>query len=133
PAADVIAQAAERHRAQRAERHLTRVGLARAGMLAEQEQQLARPRKLRRVAEAAGARIERLAKLRDRFRQRLRPRYSARPAGALQVLQLQREGVGGLDDFGALAVPDARDLLQDVHEPRPSPSRRRRKVGAAVK
>ena len=69
-AADVIAHAAERHRAQRVgdheQRRLRREPARLAPrVLAQQEQQLGRPRKLRRVAEAAAPAIERHLELLD--------------------------------------------------------------------
>ena len=57
-AADVVAHPAERHRAQRRQHHVARRVVAGARVLAQQEQQLARARKLRRVAKPAAAAIE---------------------------------------------------------------------------
>ncbi len=56
-AADVIAHAPERHRAQGVQRRVTRIGVAGARVLAQQEQQLARAGKLRRAAEPAVPRV----------------------------------------------------------------------------
>ena len=80
-AADVIAHAAERHRAQRVGRHQQRrlrpSPASRATcVLAEEEQQLGRTRKFRRVAEAAVAPIERALELLDRDVERVGPRRS---------------------------------------------------------
>jgi hypothetical protein len=47
--------------------------VAGARVFAKQEQQLGRPRKLRRIAEAAIAAVERRLELLDRFSERLRP------------------------------------------------------------
>ena len=57
-AAEVVAHAAERHGAERRQDHVARSALAGARVLAQQEEQLARTRELRRVAEAAAARVE---------------------------------------------------------------------------
>ncbi len=62
-AADMIAHPAERHRAQRVRRHaqrrLAEVAPGRAArVLAQEKQQLRRPRKLRRIAESAVALVE---------------------------------------------------------------------------
>ena len=137
PAADVIAHAAERHRPQGAQRHLTRdivsTAPGRAGVLAEEKQQLARARKLRRVAEAAMARIEGFAELRDRRGEGVGAGQAGRRGRVRGLLQLRGQRLGGLHHLRAIALPCARDLLQDVDESRAPPLRGGREVGAAVK
>ena len=86
-AADVIAHPAERHRAQRARAPCRAPRLAGPRVLAQQEQQLGRPRKLRRVAEAAVARIERLPELCDVRCERLGARHGSRPRRAARSLR----------------------------------------------
>ena len=56
--AEVVAHPAKRHRAQRHEHHVPRFAGAGPCVLAQQEQQLARPRELRRAAEPAAPAIE---------------------------------------------------------------------------
>ena len=72
-AADVVAHAAERHRAQRLQHHVSRRSLSRSRVFAQQEQELARPRELRRVAEPAAPGIEGRRELPDGDCKLLRP------------------------------------------------------------
>ena len=132
-AADVIAHAAERHRAQRAQHHLARVGISRSRVLSQQEQQLGRPRELRRRAEAAETAVERVAELLHGPGQRVRRWKRPRRPCLLHLLQLRHQRFGRLRHLGALVAPHARDFQQDVDKSRPSPSGRRRKVRTAVK
>ena len=77
--------------------------------------------------------IERLAELLHRLLERVGAGDGPPTAPACSIAsQLRGQRLGRLDDLVALRSPDAGDLLQDVDEPRPSPLRRRRKVGAAV-
>ena len=70
-AADVIAQAALGHRAERRDHHVAEVVAAGGAPGAQQEQQLRRPRKLRRAAETAVAGVEGAAELIGRLGERL--------------------------------------------------------------
>ena len=79
PAADMVAHAAERHRAQREQHHVPRLGVAGARVLAQQEQQLARARELRLVAESAAPGVERHLELTDTDRERVRACHGGRP------------------------------------------------------
>ena len=131
-AADMVAHAAERHRAQRAEHHVARVGIAGPRVLAQQKHQLARPGKLRRIAEPAVTGIERLAELHHRPRERLLSGHGGGSRRALEPAHLRRQRFGRLDHLVALGVPHARNLLQDVDEAGLPPLGGRREVGAAV-
>ena len=75
PAADVVAHATERHCTEVPQDHLACVAIAGPGMLAEEKQQLGRPWKFRRIAEAAVPRIERLLELPHRGRKRIACRH----------------------------------------------------------
>ena len=77
-AAHVVAQPADGHRAQRRERDLGRARVAGERVRLEQKQQLGRPRKLRRAAEPAVPRVERLRERLDRRRRWRRGRRRAR-------------------------------------------------------
>src|SRR5439155_27331039 len=74
-AADVVAHPAERHRAKRDEHHVACLDGSGPSVLAQEEQQLARPRKLRRVAKATPPRAERSGKLANAFVERARRRH----------------------------------------------------------
>ncbi len=63
-AADVVAHAAECHRAERPQHHVAGEGVSCPRVLAQQEQQLRWTRELRRVAEPAVSPVEDLVKLR---------------------------------------------------------------------
>ena len=103
--------------------------VARARVLAQQKEQLARPRELRRVAEAAASRVERRPELRVVGVEHVgaRHRRGRRPARR-SVCSRSTIDDAELLDLVALLAPDARDLLQHLDEPRPPPPRRRRKV-----
>ena len=62
-AADVVAHAAKRHCPQCLRDHGKRLIVAGARVFAQQKQQLARPRKLRRIAKPAAPRVVRLQEL----------------------------------------------------------------------
>ena len=108
--------------------------VARARMLAQQEEQLARSRKLRaRRRSRRGAASKAAAEL------PWSAATSTSGPGTAWPPRLRTEALQPLDDatsrpldLVAFLAPDARDLLEDVDEPRPSPARRRREVGAAV-
>ena len=117
------------------QRHVARVGVAGARVLAQQEQQLARPRKLRRAAEPAAPRVERRARTAAaRPIERRRHGGTVAPAAAPRSAHCRRSVrlADGLDHCRPLVAPGARDLVQHVDEPRPPPARRRREVRAAV-
>ena len=132
-AADVVAHAAERHRLQRLRHHEGRRVVARARGLAQQEQQLARTRKLRRVAKPAARLVERLRKLRDTLLQRIRVGHVSARRHRSQPPDLLGEIFSRQLHFRALLLPHPDDLAKDLGKSRPSPSRVGRKVGAAVK
>ena len=87
PPADVIADPAGRHRAERAAHHAEGLRIAGPRMFPEEKEQLARPRKLRRVAKPAVSGVVRRPKLHDDPRQhvgrRLR-RGGGRPGALAQ-------------------------------------------------
>ena len=131
-AADVIAHAAQGHGPQGLRHHVARAGFPGARVLAQQEQQLARPRELRRVAKAAAAGIEGSLELLQRGGQGLGAR------GARVRLPLGQHGEP-LHDLHRrlrhrepLLAPRARDLQQHVSEAGPASLRSRREVGAAI-
>ncbi len=64
-AADMVAHAAERHRQQRRPHHPRGIRVAGPCVLAQEKEQLARPRKLRRASKAAVPLVERLPELRN--------------------------------------------------------------------
>ena len=121
-AADVIAHAAQRHRAQRVrsheERRLRRDTARDAPrVLAQQEQQLGRPRKLRRVAEPAVAPIERhagTARPRRRARRRRPLSHSARDLPSVPVTDFSRSSssAAASSTFAAVLAPHAGELAR---------------------
>ena len=119
-----------------AQHHVARVGVAGARVLAQQEQQLATAaetsarRRSRRCARSNASRncCDRAARAR---------RAPGTVGGPAPPARRRRSCVG--QRLGRLARPCSRSAchtraisLQDVDEPGPAPSRRRRKVGAAV-
>ena len=126
-----------RHRPQRRRGHVQRPPLGRARVLAQQEQQLRGARELRRAAEPAVRRVERLLELRDAGGQRVRSGHCAAGfvAGTRAALLLGEplhQRLRGLHQLGPPFGPELRDVAQDVGEPRPAPARGGRKVRAAV-
>ena len=103
-----------------------------APMLAEQEQQLTRARELRCVTESTPSRIERGRKLLRGPIEHTSYRDHAVPGKAPKRSEALDDGGGGLENTAALLAPDPCDLIKDFREARPSPSRRRREVGASV-
>src|SRR5262249_38583112 len=135
--AAVMAHPAERQPAHGPRRYLPRIGgtAAVAGgsrVLPQQEQQLRWSWKLRRGAEAAVMRVERVAELAYGGGQRIGAGNRPRRRRALDGAQLRGQRLGGLRNFPALRLPHARNLLEDLDEPGAAPARGRRKVGAAV-
>ena len=130
PAADVVAHPAERHPAQRLERHVAGFPVASEGVRTQQEEQLRGPRELRRAAEAAVAGIERLRERRDAGLDGLSSRHGRAVGGGLvsaaRAAQALDDRVGRLNDVVAALAPRAGKLLEDFHEPGPAPARRRR-------
>src|SRR5215212_1438324 len=102
-------------------------------MFAQQEQQFARAWELRRIAESAPPGVERGGKLSDARVERAWCRHRRPPTISSNVAKPLRNRLGRRLDSRAILLPRARNLLQDVDETRPSPLRRRWKVGAAVK
>ena len=134
-AADVIAHAAERHRAQREEHHVARAlddgAACRACSRSRNSSSLGRgnfgalPNPPRRASNAAAnSAVARSSTAGG----------GTSPAAALRPERAQPldDVRGGLGDLVALFPPDARDLLEDVGEPGLAPPAGRRKVGAAV-
>src|SRR5688572_17247505 len=130
-AAYVVAHAPKRHRPERGQRHVLRLCSARPYVLAQQEQQLARTRKLRTRAKTAPPAIERARKLSD-SRIQHGPVRDATPAGASERSQALDDGVCRVLNLPALFAPDSRDFLENFSKPWSSPPRRRRKIGAAI-
>src|SRR5581483_12519523 len=106
-APDVIAHPALRNGGQRASGHLQRRRVAGARMLAKQEQQLARPRKLRRIAEPVETRIERLPKLVEGPRERGFTGNFGRQTVRSERSKLRGQGLGRLRHLRSIAAPDA--------------------------
>ena len=104
---------------------------------AQQKQQLGRPRKLRRAAEPAVPRVERLRERRDarhRARRGRRPaRGRARPRRRRVACRSRSRTVSAeLHRRRARSFCQARaSCCEQLDEPGPAPPRRRRKVGAA--
>ena len=135
-AADVIAHAAERHRAKRVQRHVARAASlpVRACSRSRNSSSLGRG-KLRRAAKPAAPRVEGLRELLrrvaiERARGWHRPAPAAAPFSRAQAIdQVSRP----TRRYSARSVaPGARDLAQHVDEPGTAPPRRRREVRAAV-
>ena len=132
-AADVVAHAAERHRLQRLRHHEGRRVVARARGLAQEKQQLARTRKLRRAAKPAARLVERLRELRDTFLQRIGVGHVSARRHRSQPSDLLGEIFSRQLHFGALLLPHADDLAKDLRKSRPAPPRVGREIRAAVK
>ena len=107
--------------------------VAGARVLAQQEQQLARPRELRRVAEPAAPLVEDCWNCwRVSSRARRSPGGGDRPARCHRGEPRRRSRRGGLHDLPRPRARRGAISLQHIHEAGPSPLRRRRKIGAAV-
>ena len=132
-AAHVVAHAAERHGPERGQHDLQRVALSRSHVLAQQQQQLARPRKFWRVAKAGVTLIERRSKLRDDARQHVGGRHGRRDRRVDRSLQLVGHGRRRLLDLVAFGAPHSSNLLKNLDESRPAPSRAGREIRAAEK
>ena len=131
PAADVIAHAAKRHRAQRLHHHGPRHVIARALVLAQQEQQFTGPRKLRRVAEPATPGIEGLCELLVGLGQRPRIGCAAIVLPLRHLLEARHHLSRRLDDVQPVIAPGAADLGEHIDKSGPAPLRPGRIVGAA--
>ena len=105
-----------------------------AGVLAEQEQQLGRARKLRRIAEPAAASVEGLLELPARRRRARGRRPTAPlPPSPFDSTASRPSDLGGrADDVLALLAPGAGDLLERRPGNPGVPPGGRREVGAAV-
>ena len=141
-AADVIAHAAERHRAQRVGRHRQRrlrrrppAAVRRAYSRSRNSSSDGRgnfgasPKPPCRAIEG------RLDTARPRSSSASAPatrRFAAAvPSAPVTDLQPLEQLRRGLLDARAIVLPHARELGQQIGEPRPAPARRRREVGAA--
>ncbi len=122
-AADMVAHAAQRHRQQRRAHHPRSIRVAGPCVLAQEKEQLARSRKLRRASKAAVPLVERLPELRNGPLQR--GRAGRRPRGARLVAgpQLRGDRLRRIHDLLALGPPHPGDLLEDLGESRPAPLR----------
>ncbi len=129
--AHLIAHAAAGHRRQRRVDHRPR--RAGAGVLPQQEEQVRRTRELRRVAEPTPLRVERLLIVLDRRIEQRGARHWARcDLAPAQGREPRHDAIGRLGHPIAFDRPGSRHLAQDINETGPTPSRERRKVGAAV-
>ena len=138
-AADVIAHAAERHRAQRLGRHRQRRARAPVRACSRRSSSSsdgrgnfgASPKPPSRPIER---RLRTARPLRPAPR---RPRRSIPPARGRRRPSTDRSrsnsSAAAIVHARAIVLPDARELAEQVEEPRPAPSRRRRKIGAAEK
>ena len=135
-AAHVIPKPAEGHRAEGIERDVAQVRLAGPCPLAQQEGELRGSRKLWRASEAAVASIERTAELLCPHEEGVgtghRRGGSGVVAPARQRLQPLGDHVGRGQDTRPIVLPEARELVEQVDESRPSPLRPRGKIGTAV-
>ena len=131
-ASDVIAHAAHRHGTQRLQHHVARQRLAGADVLAEQKKQLRRPRKLRRIAEAAPATVEGLLELPPCLVEGRDVRVAARTFARRQDREPAHDLASRADDVLPLVAPGPGNLLQHVGEGRTAPPARGWKIGAAV-
>ena len=132
-AAHVVAHAAEGHGAQRLEDHVAGLDVPGPRVLAQQEEQLGRPREPGRGAEPAVAGVEDLGVLADPGRQQAvvgrAPRSRPGPLGFAQPF----DDAGGRGrQLAPRLAPALGDLGQDLHEPGPPPPGGGREVGAAV-
>src|SRR5438132_11392591 len=132
PTADVVAHPAERHRPQRHEYHLARLGRSRSRVLAQQKQQLAWTRKLRRIAKAPPSLVKGRRKLFHAFVKRSRRGNLAPAAVIAEGSKTFRDRFGRRFNPAAILLPRPRNLLEDVDEAGPAPLRLGRMVGAAV-
>ena len=133
-AADVIAHPAERHRPQRLHHHRQRDVVAGALVLAQQEQQFARPGKLRRIAEPAAAGIEASAEIAAACWP-ARPHPACRRSFCPRAIAASRSTISAAD-FTTFrrSSRHARPIsVSTSTNAGPPVLRRRREIGAAVK
>ena len=100
-------------------------------MVAQQEQQFARPRKLGSVAEAAAPAVVHGFELAAGVRERFDAGHAVGRLGARALAQGGHEPLRRSHDLLPFGLPHARDLEQHVDEPGALPPGRRREIRAA--